>query len=336
VTDATLARARAGDEHAFQDLVAPHRRELHVHCYRMLGSVQDAEDALQETLLAAWRGLSDFAERSSVRTWLYRIATNRCLNARRDGARRPPVPVPPFTPPEPTRRGEVTWLQPYPDALLAELPDTSPDPAARYETRESIALAFVVALQELPPRQRAVIVLCDVLGFPVGEIAGMLRTTEGSIKGALQRARANLTSWTTVSASDVADIVDAASPGEDDVARRFAEALASDDIDGLVALLTSDAWLSMPPAPHEYQGAEAITAFLRAGAAVRIGRHLRLVPTRANGQPAYACYLPDPDTGLGQPAGLVVITVDRGRISAMARFLDPAVFDVFGLPSTIG
>jgi RNA polymerase sigma-70 factor (ECF subfamily) len=302
----------------------------------MLGSVQDAEDALQETLLAAWRGLSDFAERSSVRTWLYRIATNRCLNARREGARRPPVPVPPFTPPEPTRRGEVTWLQPYPDVLLDELPDAAPDPAARYETRESIALAFVVLLQQLPPRQRAVIVLCDVLGFPVGEVAGMLRTTEGSIKGALQRARANLASWTTASASDVADIEDATSPAEDDVARRFAEALASDDIDGLVALLTGDAWLSMPPAPHEYQGAEAITAFLRAGAAARVGRHFRLVPSRANGQPAYACYLPDPDTGLGRPAGLIVLTVDRGRISAITRFLDRAVFDVFGLPSTVG
>ena len=152
VTDATLARARAGDEHAFRDLVAPHRRELHVHCYRMLGSVQDAEDVLQETLLSAWRGLGEFAERSSIRTWLYRIATNRCLNARRNGARRPPVPVPPFTPPEPTRRGEVTWLQPYPDTLLDELPDTSADPAARYDARESIALAFVVALQELTPR----------------------------------------------------------------------------------------------------------------------------------------------------------------------------------------
>jgi len=299
----------------------------------MLGSVQDAEDVLQETLLAAWRGLGDFAERSSVRTWLYRIATNRCLNARRDGARRPPVPVPPFTPPEPTRRGEVTWLQPYPDTLLDELPDTAADPAARYDARESIALAFIVALQELTPEQRASVVLCDVLGFPLVEVAGLLRTTEGSVKGALQRARAKLDRCTAARLADVADV---ASPSEGNVARRFAEALAGDDVDGLVALLSEGAWLTMPPAPHEYQGAEAIAAFLRAGTAVRVGRHFRLVPTRANRQPAYACYLPDPDTGVGRPAGLVVLTVDQGRILAITRFLDAAVFDVFGLPATFG
>jgi RNA polymerase sigma-70 factor (TIGR02960 family) len=329
VTDATIARARAGDEHAFRDLIAPHRRELHVHCYRMLGSVQDAEDVLQETLLAAWRGLGDFAERSSVRTWLYRIATNRCLNARRDGARRPRVPVPPFTPPEPTRRGEVTWLQPYPDTLLDELPDTAADPAARYDARESIALAFVVALQELTPEQRASVVLCDVLGFSHAEVAGLLRTTEGSVKGALQRARARLDRCT------VARFADVASPSEGDVARRFADALASDDVDGLVALLSEGAWLTMPPAPHEYQGAEAIAAFLRAGIAVRVGRHFRLIEARANRQPAYACYLPDPDTGVARPAGLVVLAVDQGRIPTVTRFLDAAVFDAFGLPETL-
>ena len=268
VTDATLARARAGDEHAFRDLVEPHRRELHVHCYRMLGSVQDAEDVLQETMLAAWRGLGGFAERSSIRTWLYRIATNRCLNARRDGARRPPVPVPPFQPPDPTRLGEVTWLQPYPDALLEELPDPTPNPAARYEARESIAVTFVVALQQLPARQRAAIVLRDVLGFSVDETADILRTTEGSIKGALQRARVTLDRSTDVRGTDVA------LSSENEVARRFADALASDDIDGLVALLTSDAWLTMPPAPHEYQGGDTIAAFLRAGAAVRVDRKL--------------------------------------------------------------
>ncbi|HEY9484313.1 MAG TPA: RNA polymerase subunit sigma-70 [Micromonosporaceae bacterium] len=332
MTDATLTRARTGDEHAFRDLVAPYRRELHVHCYRMLGSVQDAEDALQETLFAAWRGLGDFAERSSVRTWLYRIATNRCLNARRDGARRPPVPVPPFTPPEPTRWGEMTWLQPYPDTLLDELPDTGADPAARYDARESIALAFIVALQELTPGQRASLVLCDVLGFPLAEVAGLLRTTDGSVKGALQRARANLD---RSAGPRIADVADVASPSDGDVARRFADALSDDDVDGLVALLSEGAWLTMPPAPHEYQGAEAIAAFLRAGAAARVGRHFRLVPTRANRQPAYACYLPDPATGVGWPAGLVVLTVDQGRIPAVTRFLDVAVFGAFGLPMTL-
>jgi RNA polymerase sigma-70 factor (TIGR02960 family) len=329
VTDATLARAKAGDEHAFRDLVEPHHRELHVHCYRMLGSVQDAEDVLQETLLAAWRGLGGFAERSSVRTWLYRIATNRCLNARRDGARRPPVPVPPFQPPDPTRLGEITWLQPYPDALLDELPDMAPDPEVRYETRESIAVTFVLALQQLPARQRAAIVLRDVLGFSVDETAGMLRTSEGSIKGALQRARATLDRWTDARSEGVA------LSREDEVARRFAEALASDDIDGLVTLLTSDAWLTMPPAPHEYQGGDAIAAFLRASEAVRDGRHFRLIPAAANRQPGYACYLPDPGTGVGQPAGLVVLTVDGDRIAAITRFLDRTVFDLFGLSATL-
>ena len=329
MTDATLARAKAGDEHAFRDLVEPHRRELHVHCYRMLGSVQDAEDVLQETLIAAWRGLGGFSERSSVRTWLYRIATNRCLNARRDGARRPPVPVPPFEPPDPTRLGEITWLQPYPDALLDELPDTAPNPEARYETRESIAVTFVLALQELPARQRAAIVLRDVLGFPLNETASVLRTTEGSIKGALQRARATLDGRTETRSTDVA------LPREHEVARRFADAFASDDIDGLVALLTSDAWLTMPPAPHEYQSGEAIATLLRASADARDGRRFRLIPAGANRQPGYACYLPDPRTGVGQPAGLVVLTVEGDRITAITRFLDRSVFDLFGLPATL-
>src|ERR671914_2998843 len=188
-----LARARAGDDEAFRALTDPHRRELQLHCYRILGSMQDAEDLVQETLLAAWRSLEAFEGRASVRTWLYRIATNRCLNALRARSRRPrevQAMAPP--PPEPTRRTEPIWLEPYPDVLLEDIPDRSPGPAARYETREAVELAFIGALQNLPPRQRAALVLRDVLGFRTAEVAEMLDTGEVSVKGALQRARATL------------------------------------------------------------------------------------------------------------------------------------------------
>ena len=184
-----LGRARAGDESAFRDLVEPYRAELQLHCYRILGSVQDAEDQLQETLLAAWRGLDGFEERASLRSWLYRIATNRCLNALRDRGRRPQEGPAMAEPPEPTRMAEPLWLEPYPDVLLERVADTAPGPDARYETRESVGLAFVAALQQLPPRQRAALVLRDVLGFHTDEVAGMLESSEASVKGALQRAR---------------------------------------------------------------------------------------------------------------------------------------------------
>jgi RNA polymerase sigma-70 factor, ECF subfamily len=195
VTATVLARARAGDGEAFAELTEPYRRELQLHCYRILGSVQDAEDMLQETLLAAWRGLDRFEERASMRSWLYKIATNRCLNALRDSGRRPRPPAGPGLadpPPEPTRRAEPLWLQPYPDALTDDLPDTAPGPEARYEKREALALAFVAGLQRLPPRQRAVLVLRDVLGYPAAQAARMLETTEISVNSALQRARATL------------------------------------------------------------------------------------------------------------------------------------------------
>ena len=194
VTQDTLARARTGDERAFQELTAPYRRELQLHCYRMLGSLTDAEDALQETLLAAWRGLSGYEGRASLRTWLYRIATNRCLNAIRDGRARmpPPEPVPPFQPPEPSRRGEATWLQPYPDALLERVVDLAPGPEERYQSRETVELAFVETLQHLPPRQAAALVLGEVLGFSAVEVAAMLDTSETAVKGLLRRARATL------------------------------------------------------------------------------------------------------------------------------------------------
>jgi RNA polymerase sigma-70 factor (TIGR02960 family) len=184
VSEATLVRARAGDAAAFGELIDPYRRELHLHCYRILGSLTDAEDILQEALLAAWRGLEGFEGRASLRAWLYRVATNRCLNALRDrGRRRPPEPVPPFEPPEPTRRADVTWLQPYPDELLEQLQDPAPGPEARYQTRESVELAFIAGLQRLPPRQVAALVLRDVLGYSIAEVAEMLDSSQMAVKG---------------------------------------------------------------------------------------------------------------------------------------------------------
>jgi RNA polymerase sigma-70 factor (TIGR02960 family) len=330
----TLARARAGDQQAFRELTDPHRRELQLHCYRILGSVQDAEDMLQETLLAAWRGLARFQGRASLRAWLYRIATNRCLNALRDTGRRPPPPpVPPFQPPQPTRYGEPTWLQPYPDVLLEGIADTSPGPAARYQAREAIELAFVAGLQQLPPRQRAALVLRDVLGFHTAEVAAMLDSSEPSVKGALQRARATLDQRRPTAAHQRKPLP--CSARERELTRRFADAFQADDIDSLIGLLTDDAWLTMPPAPHQYQGAAVIASFLRTSAAWRNGRRFRLVPTRANTQPAFGCYLNHARTPIAQAAGLIVLTLDGEQISAITRFLDTGVLHRFGLPQTL-
>ncbi|MCZ4122731.1 RNA polymerase subunit sigma-70 [Streptomyces sp. H39-S7] len=331
VTEDILACAQAGDPEAFGKLVDPYRAELHLHCYRILGSLTDAEDMLQETLLAAWRGLEGFEGRASLRAWLYRIATNRCLNAVRDAGRRPPLaPVPPFEPTEPTRRGEATWLQPYPDTLLQRIPDAGPRPEARYQSKEAVELAFVAALQQLPPRQTATLVLRDVLGFSTAEVAAMLDTTGTAVKGVLQRARAALDKHrgppTTVRSG---------SAQERDLTRRFAQAFAADDIDGVVALLTDDAWLAMPPAPHEYQGTAAISSFLRTSAVWRAGRRFRLVPTRANAQPAFGCYLPDASHPIARPAGLIVLTMGDDRILAVTRFLDNELLHRFGLPAKI-
>jgi len=322
-TEGVLQRARAGDGDAFAELVAPYRRELHLHCYRLMGSLVDAEDLLQETMLAAWRGLSGYEGRASLRAWLYRIATNRCLNAIRDHRRHVPAePMPPFVPPEPTRRGEVTWLTPYPDSLLEGIPDAAAGPDARYHLRESVELAFVAGLQLLPPRQAAVLVLCDVLAYPVAEAAAMLDTTATSVKGALQRARA------TLARSRAAAAGDAPAPDsleERVVTRRFADAFVRRDIAGLVALLTDDAWLAMPPAPHEYHGVPDIARFLGVSGGWRAGRSLELVPARVNTQPAYACYLER------QPAGLMVLTLDGDRVRGMTRFHDNAMLLRYGL-----
>jgi RNA polymerase sigma-70 factor (ECF subfamily) len=306
------------DDRAFADLVEPHRRELRLHCYRMLGSFTDAEDALQETLLAAWRGLDGFDGRSSLRTWLYRIATNRCLNWRRDAARRvPDQPLPPFRPPEPTHRGDLPWLQPFPDALLAEIPDVAPGPEARYQMREAVELAFIAGLQRLPPRQAAVLILRDVLGYGTAEVADLLDTTPTAVKGALQRARQAMGDPAPRAEGDVAE-----------VAARFARAFAVRDIAALLSLLTDDAWLAMPPAPHEYHGRPAIAGFLEVSGAWRAGRPMELVPAPMNNQPAYACYID------GSPAGLMVLTVRGDRIAGMTRFLDSDALLRAGLLTT--
>jgi RNA polymerase sigma-70 factor (TIGR02960 family) len=336
VSDAILSQAREGDEQAFQEITTPYRYELHVHCYRLLGSLHDAEDALQETLLAAWRGLEGFRQEATLRAWLYRIATNQCLNLRRARHRRPLLaPVPPFDPPEPTRYSDVTWLQPYPTALPAP---AVPGPEVEQERIEGIELAFITALQRMPARQAAVLVLRDVLDFPASDVAGMLGVSPTSVKGLLQRARAASGPATdrVAAGSGVPARADTSTPAGAGLARQFADAFAADDVDGVVALLTDDAWLSMPPAPHEYQGRAAIASFLRASAAWRAGRRFRLQPTRANSQPAFGCYLErDVQGGTAQPAGLIVLSVRPGQITRITRFLDASLPWLFALPPAL-
>jgi RNA polymerase sigma-70 factor, ECF subfamily len=328
VTEQTLGRARPGDEDAFRELTDPYRRELQLHIYRIVGSVQDAEDLLQETLLAAWRGLEQFGGRASVRAWLYRIATNRSLDALRASRRRPKDLRRMTEIPKPTRRSEPIWLEAYPDVLLEGIPDGAPGPEARYETKEAIALAFIVGLQHLPPQQRAALVLRDVLGFRAGEVAEMLEATETSVNSLLRRARAAFESRLPSVGRDRAPLPN--STLERDVVGRFAEAVEEGDVDGMVALLTDDAWLTMPPEPYEYQGRGAIGVFLR-GREVSRGR-LRLVPTRANGQPAFGCYLPSAQTDIPRPYSLFVLTLQGDEISAITWFADSSVFSHFGLP----
>jgi RNA polymerase sigma-70 factor (TIGR02960 family) len=327
-----IARARAGDGDAFRKLTEPHRRELQVHCYRMLGSFQDAEDAVQETLLAAWRGLDGFGERASLRTWLYKIATNRCLNARRAASRRPAEEwdVPGVEPPEPTRLGEVMWLEPLPDAALAEAAGAPLGPDARYERAESVSLAFVTALQALPPRQVAVLILRDVLGFRANEVAAMLDSTVESVNSALKRARAGLERRRPPEPGREPPPA-AGSSAEDAIVARFVSTWESADVDGLVALLTDDVFVSMPPVPFEYEGHEAAARFC--ASIVRAGRRFDLVPTRANGQPAFGAYLRAAH-GARPGTGLIVLGLSGDRIRAMTHFA-AAVLPWFGLPRSL-
>jgi RNA polymerase sigma-70 factor (ECF subfamily) len=320
VTEGALSRARAGDESAFRELVEPYRRELHLHCYRVLGSLQDAEDIVQETLLAAWRGLRAFEARASLRAWLYRIATNRCLNALRERGRRPAVQDL-LGAPAPTRLIEPFWLDPYPDDAL---PDPAPGPEARYEQREATQLAFVAALQHLPGRQRAALVLRDVLGFGTEEVAAMLDVTPQSVKGALARARTSLKE--RVPARERSPLPDA--PAARQLVARFSDAMESGDTASLVALLTANARLTMPPLPLEYIGRAAIEAFLNQRAEVR-GAPLQVRVTRANGHPAFGCYLH------GQGCGMLALELEGEHVAAMTFFFDRSLVDRFGLPREI-
>ncbi|WP_369227707.1 sigma-70 family RNA polymerase sigma factor [Streptomyces sp. R39] len=326
-----MSKARAGDGDAFRALVQPYREELQAHCYRMLGSLQDAEDALQDTLVAAWQGIEGFEQRASMRTWLYRIATNRCLNARRSASRRQAKEwnVPHVEPPEPTRLGEVIWLQPYPDTLLEAVIDAPLGPEARYEQTESISLAFVTALQVLPPRQLAVLVLRDVLGFHAGEVADMLDSTVDSVNSALKRARAALQRRRPPAAHRQPPAPGSAS--EDAIVAKFVRAWESADLDALVDLLTDDVFVSMPPVPFEYEGKDLAARFC--AGIFRAGRRFDLVPTRANGQPAFGAYLRAPN-GISHGTGLYVLTLADHRISAMTRF-DNGVLPWFGLPRSL-
>jgi RNA polymerase sigma-70 factor (TIGR02960 family) len=335
VTMTALARARAGDGEAFRELTDPYRHELQLHCYRILGSVQDAEDILQETLLAAWRGLDGFEERASVRNWLYKIATNRCLNALRDSGRRPKTAAGSVflsPPPEPTRRGEPLWLQPYPDTLLDDVPDAAPGPEARYESREALALAFVAGLQRLPPRQRAVLVLRDVLGYPAAEAAQMLETSQVSVNSALQRARATLGGQLPSPGRDRAPAP--RSPREREIVSRFVDAFEAADIERLVSVLTDDAWMTMPPEPLEYQGHAAIAEFYVTRTWWGV-QPIKLVPTRANGQPAFGYYLRDAHAPIAHANGLIVLTLAGDKVCAITRFGDNSLYPQFGLPRTL-
>ena len=327
---ALLSRARSGDDVAFEELVRPHHRELHAHCYRILGSAADAEDAFQESLTAAWKGLAGFEGRASFRTWLYRIATGRCLNMVR-ASRRSPVRATPMDvePPEPSRLGEVLWLEPYPDAILAEVADPTAGPEARYEQRETISLAFIAALQLLPPRQRAALILTDVLDFSAREVADMLDTTEHAIYGAVKRARATLARQLPKAESPpLPNSVD-----EKKVLDQLVRAWEECDTNALVALLTDDVWLRMPPNPLEYQGKEAAKRWF-ATSAFREGQRFRLVPTRANGQPAFGLYVFSPISRVAHAFSLIVVTLAGDRVSAITRF-ESGVMARFGLPRSV-
>jgi RNA polymerase sigma-70 factor (ECF subfamily) len=305
----------------FQTLTEPYRRELLVHCYRMLGSYHDAEDALQDTLLSAWQGLPGFEERASLRTWLYRIATHRCLNTLRAARRRPQQwAVPSFEPPEPTQLGEVAWLEPFPDALMDSL-YVPPGPEARYELSESMSLAFITAVQTLPPRQVAAVMLRDVLGFSAKETADMLDTTVDSANSALKRARAGLRG------KAFADAPPPATRAEEDLVARFVRAYEAADLDTVVNLLTDDVFMAMPPVPLEYVGRDAVIEFL---SRVFTGRRFTLRPTRANGQPAFGLYL----TGVGVTTGLLAVGLRGGKIASLIHF-DRELLPKFGLQMTL-
>jgi RNA polymerase sigma-70 factor, ECF subfamily len=313
--EALLAAARSGDEHAFARLTSPYRRELEVHCYRLLGSLHDSEDLLQETLLRAWQRLDAFEGRSSLRRWLYKIATNACLNALE---RTPRVLLFPTGDERGPPTARVDWLEPYPDSLL---PETA-DPQARLDLSESVALAFLAAIQHLPPRQRAMLLLFDALGWTAVEIAELLETSVAAVNSGLQRARATL------------DTRPAARPTEEEervLLERFVDAWERVDIQGLVELLREDAVMAMPPEPVWFGGRAAVGDFFATVPAEGDLARIKLVPTRANLRPALAAYFD------GQAYGIMVFEIAEGGISEIVGFADAArCFDRFGLPERLG
>jgi RNA polymerase sigma-70 factor (ECF subfamily) len=331
-----IEAAREGDEEAFAELVAPYRAELRAHCYRMLGSLPDAEDALQETLLRAWRGLARFEGRSSLRSWLYTVATNAGLRAIEQRPRRvlpidyAPDADPHDGPAEPLT--ESVWLQPYPDVELGLAADLL-GPDARYEQRESIELAFAAALQHLPARQRAVLILRDVLGFSAKETAEALDTTPIAIDSALQRAHRTIDERMPARTQQetLRSLGDAALR---DTVNRFADAWERNDVDAVVAMLTDDARMTMPPLPSWYLGRDAIAVFLRGWALAREKRW-RLLPTSANGQPAVAGYLWDEQADAFTPHEITVLALRGSEIEEVTAFLDPNLFEPFGLPGRL-
>ena len=334
MTDAQLIEAAmAGNEGAFAELVKPHRRSLHAHCYRMLGSLQDAEDAVQETLLKAWRGLKRFEGRSSLRSWLYTIATNVCLRAieRRPSRVLPLDYGPPGDPHGPVREPlvESAWMEPYPDEQLG-LDESLAGPEARYEQRESIELAFIAALQHLPARQRAVLILRDVLGFSGAEVAEALATTPASVYSALQRAHATL-DRRRPDRSQQATLHSLNDKQLKEIVQRYVDAWARSDVGAIVGMLTDTATLAMPPIPSWYRGRDAIEMVL--SRVVFDGtRRWRMLATSANGQLAVGAYELD-SSGVFAPHGVTVLTLEGDLIDGITHFRTPALVERFGLPA---
>jgi RNA polymerase sigma-70 factor (ECF subfamily) len=307
-------------ESAFAAVVEPHRRELHVHCYRMLGSFEDAEDQVQETLLRAWRGRDGFEGRSSLRTWLYRIATNACLDAL---DRRPRPPLGPD--------GEVLWLQPYPEALLDEVPDSSQEPHAAAVERETIELAFLIGLQHLPPRTRAVLLARDVLGWSAKETADMAGITVAAVNSALQRARAALREQLPAQRSEWAAGAEPAA-AERELLRRYIEASEQGDADGLAAVLHEDLVFSMPPEPGRIAGRDAVVGLWIDGGLTEMD--MRCLPTRVNRQLAVAVYLRRDEERAYRPFALDVLRLADGQVAEIITFA-ATTFAEHGLPEEL-
>jgi RNA polymerase sigma-70 factor, ECF subfamily len=331
-----LEAAQAGDEQAFALLVAPYQAPLRAHCYRMLGSLADAEDALQETLLRAWSGLAGFESRSSLRSWLYRIATNASLRMIEKRPKRMlPIDYGPAADPHAALGEPLTesvWLEPYPDAELG-VDAALLGPDARYEHRESIELAFAAAFQHLPARQRAVLILREVLGFSAKETAEALETTSVSVDSALQRAHKAIeervptqTQQATLRALGDSELRE--------IAKRFADAWERNDVDAVVAMLTDDVRMAMPPWPSWYSGRDAVATFLGSWPLSARKRWL-VLPTGANGQPAVAGYLWDEQTSAFRPETIIVLTLRAARIEEITAFRAPALFPRFGLPERL-